>query len=94
MRLAMWHLLRLTTIFLRCIPAFFRRRSKHAGIELALRQHLATFAEKGRRPRITPADRGFWVLLSRVCSEWKEILVVVQPETVVRWHPKNFRLHW
>jgi hypothetical protein len=90
----MWHLLKLTTIFLRCLPAFFRSRSKQAIVELALRQQLATFAEKGRRPRIAPADRGFWVLLSRVWSGWKEILVIVQPETVVRRNRKGFRLFW
>jgi putative transposase len=90
----MRHLLKLATIFLRCIPAFFRSRSKQAIVELALRQQLATFAEKGRRPRITPSDRGFWVFLSKVLSEWKEILVIVQPETVVRWHRKGFRLYW
>ena len=56
MRLAMRNLLKLATIFLRCIPAFFRSRSRQAIVELALRQQLATFAEKGRRPRITPAD--------------------------------------
>jgi hypothetical protein len=90
----MWHLLKLTTISLRCIPAFFRSRSKQVVIEFVLRQQLATFAEKGRRPRITPADWGFWDLLSRVWSGWKEILVIVQPETVVRWHRKGFRLYW
>ena len=90
----MWHFLKLTTIFLRCIPAFFRGRSRQAIVELALRQQLATFAEKGRRPRISPADRGFWVFLSKVLLEWKEILVIVQPETVVRWHRKGFRLYW
>ena len=94
MRLVMWHFLKLTTILLRCIRAFFRNRSKQAIVELALRQQLATFAEKGRRPRIAPADRGFWVILSKVLSEWKEILVIVQPETVVRWHRKGFRLYW
>ncbi len=90
----MWHLLKLATIFLRCIPALFRSRSKQAIVELALRQQLATFAEKGRRPRITPADRGFWVLLSRMWSGWKEILVIVQSDTMVRWHRKGFRLYW
>jgi hypothetical protein len=94
MRLVMWHLLELTTIFLRSLPAFFRSRSKQAIVELALRQQLAMFAEKGRRPRIAPADRGFWVLLSRIWSGWKEVLVIVQPETVVRWHRKGFRLYW
>lgn len=86
MHLAMWHRLKLATIFLRCIPALFRSRSKQAIVEPALRQQLATFAQKGRRPRITPVDRGFWVFLSKVWPGWKEILVIVQPETVVRWH--------
>ena len=90
----MWHLLKLTTIFLRCIPAFFRSRNEQVTVELALRQQLATFTEKGRRPRITPADRGFWVLLSQMWSGWKEALVIVQPDTVIRWHRKGFRLYW
>ena len=94
MRLTRRHLLKLATIFLRCIPAFFRSPSKQAIFELALRQQLATFAEKGRRPGITPADRGFWVILSKMLSGWRENLVIVQPETVVRWHRKGFRLYW
>jgi putative transposase len=94
MRLAMWQLLKLLMIFLRCLPAFFRTRGKQAIVERALRQQLATYSQKGRRPRITPADPGFWVLLSRVWSGWKENLVIVQPDTVVRWHRKGFRLYW
>ena len=61
---------------------------------IALRQQLATFAEKGRRPRMTPTDPGFWVLLSRTWSGGKEVLVVVRPDTVARWHRKEFRLYW
>ena len=94
MHFEMHHLLELATIALRCVPAFFRSRSNQAIVELALRQQLATFAEKGRRPRISPADRGFWVLLSRTWSGWKNVLVIVQPDTVARWHRKGFRLYW
>jgi len=90
----MRHLLELLMSFLRYIPAFFRSRRKQAIVELALRQQLATFAQKGRQPRIIPADRAFWVFLSQIWSGWKEILVIVQPETVVRWHRKGFRLYW
>ena len=39
-------------------------------------------------------DRAFWVYLSRTWSAWKEVLVIVQPDTVVRWHRKGFRLYW
>jgi hypothetical protein len=58
MPIAMRHLLRLRTIFLRCIAALFRSRSKQAIVALALRQQLATFADKGRRPRICPGRPG------------------------------------
>ena len=94
MRFAMGHLLKLATIFLRCIPALFRSRRRQAIVELALRQQLATYTQKGRKPQIAPADRGFWVFLSQVWSGWKETLVIVQPDTVVRWHRKGFRLYW
>lgn len=66
MPLHMRQLLKLAAIALRCVPAYFRSRSKQAIVELALRQQGATFSEKRPRPRIAQADRGFWVLLSRV----------------------------
>jgi putative transposase len=81
-------------LLLRCTPAFFRSRNEQALIELALRQQLATYALKGPKPRITPLDRAFWAFLSRTWSGWKEVLVIVQPDTVVRWHRKGFRLYW
>ena len=94
MLLAMWHLFKFATTFLRCILAFFRTRNEQALIELALRQQLATYALEGPKPRITSVDRIFWAFLSRTWSGWKEVLVIVQPDTVVRWHRKGFRLYW
>ena len=38
----MWHWLKLATIFLRCIPVFFRSRGGQAIVELTLRQQLTT----------------------------------------------------
>ena len=40
------------------------------------------------------ADRLFWVVLSRLWSGWREILVIVKPETVIGWHRKGFRRFW
>jgi CheY-like chemotaxis protein len=79
------------TILLRRILALFRSRNEQAIIELALRQQLATYAQKGPKPRIPPVDRAFWAFLSQTWSGWKEALVIVQPETVVHWHRKGFR---
>jgi hypothetical protein len=36
----------------------------------------------------------FWVLARRFWSDWKKSLLVVTPETVVRWHRAGFRLYW
>jgi len=90
---AMWHLLKLAMTFLRCLPAFFRSRNEQALVELALRQQFATYAQKRTRPSISRVNRLFWVFLSQIWSGWKETLVIVQPDTVVRWHRKGFKLY-
>jgi transposase InsO family protein len=87
-------LLSFATLLLHCVLAFFRSRRKQAIVELALRQQLASYAQARPRPRLTSLDRAFWVALLRLWPRWKEVLVVVKPETVVRWHRKGFRLYW
>jgi len=47
-----------------------------------------------RRPSLRPTDRLLWVLLSRLLPNWREMLVIVKPETVIGWHRKGFRLYW
>jgi putative transposase len=36
----------------------------------------------------------FWVVLSRLWPRWRSALIVVQPETVIRWHREGFRRYW
>ena len=59
---------------------------------LALRHQLAVLQRSAKRPRISRADRAFWVVLSRIWPCWSEALTLVQPATVVGWHRKGFRL--
>src|SRR5262245_37565278 len=61
---------------------------------LALRQQLAVWKGRQPRPRLTEADRIFWVLLSRLWTRWCHSLHVVQPETAVRWQRHGFRRYW
>ncbi len=61
---------------------------------LALRQQLAVMKYQCPRPRLTDTDRFFWVLLSRIWSDWHASLHIVKPETVVRWHRQGFRYYW
>jgi hypothetical protein len=61
---------------------------------LALRHQLATLERTSPRPLLRPADRLLWVILSQILPNWREVLVIVKPQTVVGWHRKGFRLFW
>jgi putative transposase len=61
---------------------------------LALRQQLSVLTRRRPRPGLSPLDKLFWVAVSRFWSGWKQALIVVAPETVVRWHRAGFRLYW
>jgi putative transposase len=61
---------------------------------LALRQQLAVLKARRPKPRLSIPDKLFWVLARRLWRGWKLSLLVVTPETVVRWHRAGFRLYW
>jgi putative transposase len=61
---------------------------------LALRQQLAILQRNTKRPSLTNADRAFWVALSRLWPDWHNALIIVKPQTVIRWHRKGFKLYW
>ena len=59
-----------------------------------LRQQLIVLRRQVRRPALTPADRLRLVLLARLVRGWRAALLIVQPETLLRWHRQGFRLVW
>jgi putative transposase len=61
---------------------------------LALRQQLAVLKRRHLKPRLALVDKLFWVVASRFWSGGKQALIVVTPETVVRWHRAGFRFYW
>jgi hypothetical protein len=61
---------------------------------LALRLQLAAFKRKHKRPVIRQLDRLFWAGLSEFWSGWRDSLVFVRPDTVVRWQRDRFRRFW
>jgi transposase InsO family protein len=76
------------------LARLFRSRHRLLIENLALRQQLAVFKRQNSRPRLTVPDKLFWLLLRRFWCSWKETLIVVSPDTVVRWHRAGFRLYW
>ena len=73
---------------------FFRDRSSLALENLALRQQLAILHRTAKRPKLKIADRAIWVTLSTVWREWRSALLLVRPETVLRWHRQGFKYYW
>jgi len=62
---------------------------------IALRHQLEVLQRAPRtQVRFTQLDRTFWVLLYRLWSGCLGAVVVVKPDTVVRWHRKGFRTFW
>jgi putative transposase len=72
----------------------FKRRHELALENLALRQQLAILNRSNKRVQLRTTDRLFWVWLFRIWESWRESLIVVKPDTVVRWHRKGFSLYW
>ncbi len=60
-------------------PALVRSGQTLVLENLSLRQQLATLAQRRRRPRLTSADRRFWVALRAGRSDWAAALVIVKP---------------
>jgi putative transposase len=61
---------------------------------LFLRRQLALYIERGVKPRrIDLATRIGLTLLSR-CFNWRDALVVVRPQTLIRWHRAGWKLFW
>ena len=63
---------------------------------LLLRHQLAVLTRPTRRRRVRfgSFDRLLWVLVRRLRRDWMRHLVVVTPDTVVRWHRAGWRLCW
>ena len=59
-----------------------------------LRQQLIVLQRQTGCPKLTWRDRTLFVLLASKLRTWKEALVIVQPDTVLRWHRELFRWKW
>ena len=71
-----------------------RSRAQLAAENLFLRKQLALYQErKVKARRADDATRIILAGLSRFLA-WRQLLLVVKPETLIRWHRQGFRLFW
>jgi len=59
-----------------------------------LRQQLSVLQRQVTSPAFTPRDRVALVLLARLVRGWRTALLIVQPDTLLRWHRQGYRLVW
>jgi hypothetical protein len=62
---------------------------------IALRHQIAVLERsRTRRPCFRVWDRLFWILFSRWWPQWRYSLIIVQPETVLRWRSDGWSALW
>jgi len=71
-----------------------RSKSQLIAENALLRQQLLILHRQAKRPACSKADRMLLVLLARLVRTWEQALVIVQPDTLLRWHRELFRLLW
>jgi putative transposase len=59
-----------------------------------LRQQVIVLKRQQPYPRLTRRDRALLVLLASKVRGWKEALLLVKPDTLLKWHRAGFRLFW
>lgn len=80
--------------FFATLRVFFGSRTTTALEVLALRQQVAVLKRKRPRPPLNSCDRLFWIALRRLWSGWKDVILIVKPDTVVAWQRTGFRWYW
>ena len=85
----------LLVLLIGMVRAALRDRGDLVVENLLLRHQLAVLTRPGRkRPSLRAHDKLVWVLARRLCTGWRRHMVLVRPETVVRWHHQAWRLFW
>jgi len=86
-------MLELLIVVVRAVTLALRGHRELVLENLALRQQLAAF-HRTTRCRLRARDRLFWMALARSWRNWRTALIVVQPDTVIRWHRDWLRRRW
>jgi hypothetical protein len=83
-----------TSLPLATVADLGRSKSELIAENALLRQQLIILKRQVKRPACTKTDRVLLVLLARLVRTWQQALVIVQPDTLLRWHRELFRWYW
>jgi hypothetical protein len=71
-----------------------RSRAELTAENVLLRQQLIVASRRVKRPILRRHERTLITLLAAALPRWRDALLLVKPETVLRWHREGFRLLW
>jgi hypothetical protein len=73
----------------------FKSQSRLEAENAALRQQLIILRRKVKaRVKLTNSNRWFFVQLCRWFPSILEVVTIIRPETLLRWHRAGFRRYW
>src|SRR3981189_645691 len=73
----------------------FKSKSRLEAENATLRHQLIVLRRKmPDRPRLTNNDRWFFIQIYRWFPSILQVLTIIRPETLVRWHRAGFRCYW
>jgi putative transposase len=93
-RFARWTKPLRTSLPLSTLTDLGRSKSELIAENALLRQQLIILQRQVKRPDFTRTDRLLLVLLARLVRTWQQTLLIVQPDTLLRWHRELFRMYW
>jgi putative transposase len=93
-RFTRWTKPHISSLPLATLTDLGRSKSMLIAENALLRQQLIILRRQVKRPACTKTDRVLLVLLARLVRTWNQALLIVQPETLLRWHRELFRLFW
>ena len=77
--------------FLGLVHDAFRGRARLIAENALLRQQIVVLQRGASRPHLKPRDRWTVAAITQMFPALLDAVTIVQPETVIRWHPS---LRW
>jgi putative transposase len=87
-------MIELFRLLLATLAGALRSRQRLLLENLLLRQQLQVALRAQHRPRLRARDKLFWLAVRCLHRNWRRHLLLVRPETVLRWHRQGWRLFW
>ncbi len=89
------HMIDILKLLITFLRDFTKSRSRLEAEVLVLRHQLGILRrESSRRVRVSRFDRAMIAWACRIWPSLLQSIVIVKPDTVLRWHRNGFRLYW